>query len=81
MSTHNMMLGLMKMFGIVPSVTVVQQLVNNNSNADLGVRMKIPQFAFIATIPCAFFESFYTNSHLYMLFAFFLLEFIIIEKK
>lgn len=81
MSTHNMMLGLMKMFGIVPSVTVVQQLVNNNSNADFGVRMKIPQFAFIATIPCAFFESFYTNSHLYMLFAFFLLEFIMIERN
>ena len=80
-STHNMMLGLMKMFGIVPSVTIVQQLVNNNSNANFGVRMKIPQFAFIATIPCAFFESFYTNSHLYMLFAFFLLEFITKERN
>ena len=80
-STHNMMLGLMKMFGIMPSVTVAQQLVNNNSNANFGVRMKIPQFAFIATIPCAFFESFYTNSHLYMLFAFFLLEFITKERN
>ncbi len=75
-STHNMMIGFMKMFGIVPSLTIILQFVNNNSNYDFGLRMKIPQFAFIATMPCIYFESFYTNSHLYMLFALFLLEFI-----
>ena len=77
-STHNMMLGFIKMFGIIPSLTIVLQLVNNNSNVSFGFRMKIPQFAFLATMPCIFFESFYTNSHLYMLFALFLLEF---ERK
>lgn len=79
-STHNMMLGFMKMFGIIPSITIIQLFVNNNANDGLGLRMKIPQFAFLATIPCVFFESFYTNSHLYMLFALFLLEFITKER-
>lgn len=80
-STHNMMLGFMKMFGIVPSVTIILYLVNNNANSHYGLRLRIPQFAFMATIPCVFFESFYTNSHLYMLFAFFMLEFIAKETK
>lgn len=80
-STHNMMLGFMKMFGIIPSVTIILYLINNNANNRYGLRMKIPQFAFMATIPCVFFESFYTNSHLYMLFAFFMLEFIAKESK
>lgn len=75
-SAHNMMIGIMKMFGVVPTLTTIFMLVNNNSNKSLGERAKIPQYAFIATFPCIFFESIYTNSHLYMLFAFFLLEFI-----
>lgn len=75
-SAHNMMIGIMKMFGVVPTLTILFMLVNNNSNKSLGKRERIPQYAFIATFPCVFFESIYTNSHLYMLFAFFLLEFI-----
>lgn len=80
-STHNMMLGYMKMFGIVPTITIILMLANNSANGRFGLRKSIPQFAFLAAIPCAFFESFYTNSQLYMLYAFFLLAFIKKKKR
>lgn len=75
-SAHSMMLGYMKMFGIIPTVTIMLMFVNNHANDRFGMRRKIPQFAFLATIPCNFFENLYTDTRFYMLFAFFLLEFV-----
>ena len=74
-SSHNMLLGMWKMFGIIPTFTVAFSLVNNN-NTFLGERNRISQFAFLASLLCCFFESFYTYSHLYFFFSLFLIAFV-----
>lgn len=75
-SSHNMLLGMWKMFGIIPTFTLAFFLVNNNNNSSLGERNRITQFAFLSSLICCFFESFYTYSHLYFFFALFLISFI-----
>lgn len=75
-SSHNMLLGMWKMFGIIPTFTTAFFLVNNNNNASFGERNRIAQFAFLSSLICCFFESFYTYSHLYLFFALFLIAFV-----
>lgn len=75
-SAHNMMLGILKMFGIIPAVSIMLFLVNTNYINNRRTRNRIPQFAFLASLICTLFESFYTNSYLYLLFSVFLISFI-----
>lgn len=75
-SAHNMLLGLIKMFGFLPAFSIFIYFVNNNANKSLGERNRISQIAFLSSLICCFFESFYTYSHLYLFFLLFLLSFI-----
>ena len=75
-SAHNMLLGMWKMFGIIPTLTTIFILVNNNNNDAFGDRNRIAQFAFLSSLSCCFFESFYTYSHLYFFFILFLISFV-----
>lgn len=75
-SAHNMLLGMWKMFGIIPTYTIAFFLVNNNNNASFGDRNRIAQFAFLSSLVCCFFESFYTYSHLYFFYVLFLISFV-----
>lgn len=75
-SAHNMLLGMWKMFGIIPTFMTIFILVNNNNNDGFGDRNRIAQFAFLSSLICCFFESFYTYSHLYFFFVLFLISFI-----
>lgn len=79
-SSHNMLLGVMKAFGIIPTVTIIFFLVNR---ADRGIPVcakKTAQIALLTSLLCAFFESFIMDSHLYMFFVLFLLNNIKMEK-
>lgn len=79
-SAHNTILGMIKMFGIIPTVSFVFFFAYTYKMKNIN-RDKISEFAIISTLPCMFFESFYTNSHLYVLFALFFLSFIKYDKQ
>lgn len=74
-SAHNTILGMIKMFGIIPTLSFISFFAYTHKMKNIN-RNKISEFAIISTLPCMFFESFYTNSHLYVLFALFFLSFI-----
>lgn len=72
-SSHNMLLGMWKMFGIIPTLLVIFLLVNNHTYK-LGIKIeKIAQFAFLSSLLIAFFEAFLTASQTYLFFLLFLI--------
>lgn len=51
-SSHNFMLGVMKMFGIVPTFAVIYSIINNKYGTD-----RVIQITFISALIIGFFES------------------------
>ncbi|MBP3381926.1 MAG: O-antigen ligase family protein [Clostridia bacterium] len=73
-SGHNMLLSLWKTTGIVPVITLFFVMVNHTKEMKNASRNRLIQFAFLATLVVCFFESFYTDARLQMLFLPFLLS-------
>lgn len=80
-STHNMLIGVLKMFGIIPTITLIFFMVNKMSDVGMVRRNKITQIAFLASLIYAFFESYMMDSHIYMFFMLFLLSNVKLEEE
>lgn len=73
-SCHSMMLGLWKMFGIIPTIGVIYFIVYNKNIIIPYISDDIAKLAFIASLVIGFFESFLTDSNLMVLYLPFLLN-------
>ncbi len=72
-SIHNTLLGIWKSFGLIPTVSFILIFINDMRNVD-GKRYQTAEFALLSCLIICFFESFFTESTLYLLFLTFLLS-------
>ena len=76
-SMHNTALSLWKILGVVPTVTFLTYCINHDNEKFDNNKNIYAQAAFISTLLVCFFESFYTEELLYMVF----LPFLIVNIK
>ncbi|MBQ8447882.1 MAG: O-antigen ligase family protein [Clostridia bacterium] len=80
-SSHHMLIGVWKILGIIPMLTTILCFINKFKDDIEGRELTTPQMAFISVLPICFFESFYTDSYLYIYFILFLLRYVKKEEK
>lgn len=83
-TSHNMLIGVWKAFGILPTVTFISMIVNDAVLKYKGVvffRDKVTQLVFLASMLIAYGESFLTDCHFCFLYLSFLLMNLKVEGK
>lgn len=73
-SAHNTMLSIMYTLGTIPTISFIYMLTRRFRVNEFKHYNRIPQFIFISSLFVSFFESFFTEAKLYLLFMVFLLQ-------
>lgn len=71
-SSHNTLLGLWKILGIIPMLTFIFLLVSKSNSGKTYKVLKTPQLIFLCTLVICVFESFYTEAALFVFYLLFL---------
>lgn len=79
-SSHNMLLGVWKMFGLIPTMSIIGQLYSAPT-VRVGKVLKTSQLAILCSMPLAFFESFLTESRIYIFFLMFFINHVEANKQ
>lgn len=71
-TSHNTLIGLWKILGIIPTISFVFMLANNPCTKKQYNMLKTPQLFFLCSLVFCFFESFYTDAALFLFYVLFL---------
>ena len=79
-SAHNTMLSILYTIGIIPAISFIYLLSKKENDSSIRYS-RLSQFAFVSSLYVAFFESFYTESRLYLLYLLFLIPMTVENSK
>ena len=71
-TSHNTLVGMWKILGIIPVITFVAMLANKSSSEKKFFYVKTSQLFFVCSMIICFFESFYTDAALFVFYLLFL---------
>ena len=71
-TSHNTLVGIWKILGIIPVITFVAMLANKSTSEKKFFYVKTSQLFFVCSMIICFFESFYTDAALFVFYLLFL---------